>query len=77
MLDILALEKQFDGILFSFTEKELKQWLSFAEEREMFEKLQKGDIVTIKFNTHQVANIEPTSNTDINIAGNYQYAMAA
>lgn len=77
MLDILALEKQFDEILNSFTEKELKQWLSFAEEREMFEKLQKGDIVTIKFNTHQVANIEPTSNTDINIAGNYQYAMAA
>lgn len=76
MLDILTLEKQFDKILDSFTEKELRKWLAFSEEREMFEKLKKGEIVTIKLNVHQVVNQKISSKNNINIADTYLYAMS-
>ena len=80
MLNLKELEKQFDEILDSFTEKDLKDWLDFAEQREILDKLQKGEIVTLKFNTHQIVSNCDKAITNIAFeesADNYQYAMAA
>ena len=80
MLNIKELEKQFDEILDSFTDKDLEDWLLFAEQREIQEKLQKGEVVTLKFNTYQIANVEADLINNIvfeELIGNYQYAMAA
>lgn len=79
MLNIKELEKQFDEILNSFTDTDIKDWLEFAEQREIIDKLHRGEVVTLQLNAYQVVNIFNKSE-DIAVeksAGNYQYAMAA
>jgi hypothetical protein len=41
MLNIKALEKQFDEILDSLTIQNVENWLAFAEQREIQSKLKK------------------------------------
>ena len=48
MLNIKELRKQFDEILNSLTEQDLLKWLEFAEQRENFQKLSKGEIVKLQ-----------------------------
>ncbi len=82
MLNIEELEKQFDQFLEAFTDKDLLDWLEFAEQREMLQKLQQGEIVKtkLKLNVHQIASIHSDAIDKIAFeksADNYQYAMAA
>lgn len=80
MLNIKELEKQFDEILHSFSDKDLEEWLAFAELREQFAMLNKGHTVTLNFNNYQIADIENSSAQSAayekNI-GDYNYALAA
>lgn len=80
MLNIKELEKQFDEILNSFTDQDLKDWLKFAEQREILEKLHRGEVITLQLNAYQVVTVFNESIENIAFeksAGNYQYAMAA
>ncbi|MEY4906202.1 MAG: hypothetical protein RLZZ292_4017 [Bacteroidota bacterium] len=64
----------------SFTEQDLLKWLEFAEQRESFQKLSKGETVKLQVNTHQIAKVnkETTDKTNFEqLSSNYQYAMAA
>jgi hypothetical protein len=84
MLDIAELERKFDAIRASLTTKDLQEWLDFAEQRELQEKLEQGEgeIVSIKFNTHQVVMVDADF---ISVQGiskeeqlkSYNYAIAA
>jgi hypothetical protein len=60
MLDIIALEQQFDTILNSFGEKELRQWLEFAEERELMECLERGECVWLDNPIYPQTNFKNT-----------------
>jgi hypothetical protein len=77
MLNIEELEKQFDSILNSFSKQDLDEWIAFAEERETLEKLSKGETVTLKFDTYQIAPIKNLSIKMIDLNCDSTYAIAA
>lgn len=54
MLNIEELRKGFNSILDSLTDKDISEWLTFAEERERDERLKKGQKVFIKLNEFNV-----------------------
>lgn len=80
MLDLDKLEKQFDEILASFTSKDLQDWIDFADNRELFDRLKNGEKVNIKFEKYN-AQFVGTENLEIlfgnTIAGEGNYALAA
>lgn len=76
MLNIKELEKQFDNILNSFSKEDLSEWIAFAEEKEVLERLKRGETVTLKFNTHKIAPIVDQSDM-IDTNCDSTYAMAA
>ena len=77
MLDINALNTQFDEILQSFQKKDIQEWLLNIEEKELLEKLKKGAIVTLNFDTYQVVHVKFTANCENNMGENINYALAA
>lgn len=77
MLNIKDLENQFDNILNSFTKEDLSEWITFAEQRETFERLRKGETVTLKLNIHQIANVKNLSIDSIDSQDANFYAIAA
>ncbi|WP_037314192.1 hypothetical protein [Salegentibacter sp. Hel_I_6] len=54
MLNIEELRKGFNSILDSLSDKDISEWLTFAEERERDERLKKGQKVFIKLNEFNV-----------------------
>jgi hypothetical protein len=78
MLDIKQLNDKFDEILSSFTEEKVQQWIDFANERDLVERLLRGesiDIVLDKVNPKYVSTnriVAKYSN-----AGENNYALAA
>lgn len=78
MLDINKLNTKFDEILSSFTEEKVQQWIDFADERELIERLLKGesvDIVLDKINPKYLDSNEIVSEYS-NVDGD-NYALAA
>ena len=47
MLNIAELRKQFQEIRASINVKELQEWLDFAEERELADRLSQGEVVSL------------------------------
>lgn len=60
MLDITELERKFDAVRASLTTKDLQEWLDFAEQRELQEKLERGEgeVVSLRFGTYKVIIID-------------------
>lgn len=54
MLNIEELREGFNSILDSLSDKDISEWLTFAEERERDERLKRGQKVFIKLNEFNV-----------------------
>lgn len=79
MLNIKELEKQFDAILESFTSDKLRAWLAFAEQRELEERLQDGEEITLICYSHHTVDVEKITVDLLPVTPvvNNAYAMAA
>lgn len=80
MLDLKKLEEQFDKILKSFSTEDLQDWIDFADNRELLDRLKNGEKVNIKFEQFK-ARFVVAENLEILFgitnAGQGNYALAA
>lgn len=68
--------KKFYEILNSHSSEFIKEWLIFAENRELEQKLNNGETVTFKTDSSVILN-ENTKKSFIEFAGEGNYALAA
>lgn len=81
MLDLKELERKFDEILYSFTKKDLENWLKFAEEREARERLEEFiegcSLENIRIETSQRVFVGSISLKGFPHSDNTSHAIAA
>lgn len=76
MINIEETRKKFYQILNSHSSEYIKEWLIFAENRELEKKINKGEKVTFRTDSSVIIN-ENTMKDFMAFAGEGNYALAA